>query len=88
LLIVALPFSYVIYLFSLFGVKIFWLYIISSLAGWLLEYSFGRIYYDVEGNKLWKYSKWNIQQYTSWLVLPVWGMAGVIMWSLGKFVGL
>jgi len=88
LVIVALPLGYVVYLYLLLGIKILWLYIISSLIGWLLEYSFGRIYYNLEGNKLWKYSKLNIEQYTSWLVLPVWGMAGVIFWSLGKFIGL
>ena len=68
--------------------KILYLFVISMLFGTVFEYLFGLIYEKVLNQKLWKYNRFSIHGYTSLLSIPIWGIAGVVFWSLGKIIGL
>ena len=67
---------------------IFNLFIISMILGTSFEYLFGLVYEKTLNRKLWKYEKFSIHGYTSLLSIPVWGIAGVVFWFIGKSIGL
>ena len=72
-------------------IKIIYLYAVSAVVGFLLEFLLGFFYHQTLNKKLWVYDSeayaiWN--GYTSLLTFPMWGLAGVIFWHLGKIVGL
>ncbi len=64
------------------------LFLVSMIAGMFFEYFLGFIYEKTLNQKLWKYNKFSISGYTSLLSIPLWGVAGVIFWSLGQIIGL
>jgi uncharacterized membrane protein len=68
--------------------KIFYLFVVSMVAGTCFEYLFGLVYEKTLNKKLWKYDRLAISGYTSWLSIPIWGVAGVVFWSLGRIIGL
>lgn len=72
------------------GIKILYLYLVSALVGFGLEYFLGFTYEKVFHRKLWTYdaTAYSIGEHTSLLTLPMWGLAGVVFWSLGKILGL
>jgi len=71
-----------------YGTDIFALFAASMVVGIVLEYGLGRAYHQTLNKRLWTYTRYSIGGYTSWLTLPMWGVAGVIFWSLGKVIGL
>ncbi len=72
-----------------YGVKIFYLFIASAIVGFILEYALGRIYHITLNRRLWFYQKYNVAGgYTSYLTIPIWGVAGIIFWLLSQSVGL
>lgn len=71
-----------------YGVKIIYLYVSSSILGFILEYLLGLFYHKTLNRRLWKYDKYSLQGYTSYLTIPLWGVAGVEFWLLGKKLGL
>jgi hypothetical protein len=74
----------------LLDIKILYLYVVSAVVGFVLEYSLGYTYHKVLNRKLWIYDSesYAVCGYTSWLTLPMWGIAGVLFWNLSVFVGL
>ncbi len=87
--ILLVPAIFVITLASIIGPKVYKLFLVSSIVGLALEYSLGVIFHKAFHRRLWVYdSKHNINKYTSWFVLPVWGAAGVIFWFIAKRLGL
>lgn len=54
------------------------------IVGTILEYTIGFCYEKILGHKLWQYNQFPITGYTSWLSLPLWGLAGVLFWLLAK----
>jgi hypothetical protein len=64
------------------------LYLISAVVGFALEYLLGFAYHKVLNKRLWTYSYANLGGYTSLLTFPMWGVAGVVFWFLGKMAGL
>jgi uncharacterized membrane protein len=74
----------------LIDIKILYLYLLSAIVGFILEYSLGLAYHKTLNRKLWVYDShaYSLSGYTSWLTLPMWGIAGVIFWTVGKIVGL
>ncbi|OGE88975.1 MAG: hypothetical protein A3J07_04725 [Candidatus Doudnabacteria bacterium RIFCSPLOWO2_02_FULL_49_13] len=86
--IIIWPLLYVIFLTAQNGYGILELFFASAIIGLFLEYSLGLIYDKLENKKLWKYSQWNINGYVSWLCIPVWGIAGVIFWTISQAIGL
>ena len=72
-------------------IKILYLYVVSAVVGFLLEFLLGFLYHQTLNRKLWTYDTeayaiWN--GYTSLLTFPMWGIAGVVFWHLSKIVGL
>ncbi len=86
--IIFFPSLFVLYLGVYISVNIFYLYLASSIVGFLLEYILGFVYHKTLNRRLWYYRRLNVGGYTSLLVIPIWGIAGVIFWFLSKMVGL
>jgi uncharacterized membrane protein len=75
--------------FSLiYGVRILYFFVISSIIGFLLEYILGFFYHKTLNRRLWTYGKYNVGGYTSILTFPLWGVAGMLFWVLSKQIGL
>ena len=68
------------------GLKIIQLFILSSVVGFSLEYVLGFSYHKIFNSRLWIYERFSVGGYTSFLTLPVWGVAGIVFWFLVKFV--
>jgi uncharacterized membrane protein len=82
------PVLFVVAFAYFFNVRIFILFLISSFVGFVLEYVVGLTYHKTLNRRLWNYGRLSIGGYTSLLSIPIWGVAGVIFWFLGKMVGL
>src|SRR3989344_764715 len=71
-----------------YGVGVIYFFFMSSVAGFALEHMFGKIYHLALNERLWTYEKFTVRgDYTSLLVLPMWGVAGVVFWLISKSVG-
>jgi hypothetical protein len=56
----------------------------SMLVGIILEWLLGYYFRRIVGFELWSYRGPGSQRYTSLLVLPLWGLAGVLFVVLGS----
>ena len=72
----------------LFGPRVILFFLYSSVLGFILEYGVGFAYHKTLNRRLWTYSRLSINGYTSWLTLPIWGVAGVIFWLLSRSLEL
>lgn len=88
LFIIIWPVAVIIVLTLTFNPKIITLFVVSMIAGTLFEYLIGLVYDKTLNKKLWVYKKLSIQGYTSVLSMPLWGVAGVIFWAIGKLMQL
>jgi hypothetical protein len=88
MVLIAAPLICVGYLIYLDGVKVLELFLISGVVGLMMEYGMGRSYHKTLNRRLWTYNRYSLGGYTSWLVLPLWGIAGVIFWLLSTKIGL
>ena len=86
--ILAGPVLSIIILAVLIDIKILTLFLVSASVGFLLEYIVGLTYHKTLNKRLWRYERLSIDGYSSLLSVPIWGIAGVIFWFLGKMVGL
>lgn len=86
-LLIIFPVLALIWLSKIFGVIIWNIYLVSMLAGEMLEYFVGWAYHKTEGKRLWEYKRASISGYTSWLSLPFWGIAGILFFLLAKAFG-
>ena len=59
-------------------------FFIFAFLGTFLEFFVGWTYYQIEGQRLWTYNKYDIYKYTSFLSVPLWGFAGVVFWLAAK----
>lgn len=75
-------------LFSLFftGTKVIHVFFVFSILGTFLEWLAGFAYHMVMGQRLWTYHRFSLTTYTSWLSVPLWGIAGVFFWLLKEFI--
>lgn len=64
------------------------LFIVSSFIGFMLEWFIGFIYFKVLNKRLWKYKRFSVGGHTSFLSIPMWGVAGVIFWYISKTIGM
>jgi uncharacterized membrane protein len=88
-MLLAVPVILSLGLSLLYGLKILDLFLKSAIIGFLLEYVSGYSYHKTLNRQLWKYDRFAVGGgYTSWLTLPMWGVAGIIFWLLSKSVGL
>ena len=89
LALVGVPVAGCLALALLYGKGVVYLFFLSAGVGLLLEYSAGLAYHLVLHERLWTYGKFALKgRYTSVLVLPMWGVGGVISWLIAKSVGL
>lgn len=79
-------------LFSLFlfqhSVSYLLLFFECAIAGFFFESFGGYGIKKIFGINLWQYKYANVGPYTSLLVLPYWGVLGIILVSMGKLLGL
>lgn len=88
LAIIILPLACISFLSYLEGFKILILFILSCFVGFALEYIVGLTYHKTLNERLWKYNRFGFGGYTSFLSLPLWGIAGIVFYFLGKMIGL
>lgn len=69
-----------------YGRGIIYLFLISSIVGFVLEYSLGFAYHKTLNKRLWTYDRYPVGGYTSLLTFPMWGVAGIVFWLLIKFI--
>jgi hypothetical protein len=86
--IIIWPILSVVVLAFIYGGKILELYFLSALAGFCSEYGFGLVYHKTLNRRLWNYTRFGIQGYTSLLSIPMWGVAGVVFYFIAKSIGL
>ena len=72
----------------LYGIRIVYMFVLSAVVGFIFEYSVGLIYHKTLNRRLWNYSRYSVGGYTSWLTLPMWGVAGIVFWLLSASLGL
>ena len=71
-----------------YSFRILLIYFVSAVVGFSLEYFLGLAYHKTLNKRLWTYDnhRYSIDGYTSLLTLPMWGIAGVFFWMLGRFI--
>lgn len=87
-LLLIVPVASCLGLSYLYGIKVIYLFLLSSIIGFAFEYLFGLTYHKTLNHRLWHYNRFSIGGYTSPLAIPMWGVAGVIFWLLSKGIGL
>lgn len=63
---------------------LFTVFLTFSLIGTFLEWLIGFFYHKIVGQRLWTYHRYSWSGYTSWLSMPLWGLAGVLFWLLAR----
>jgi hypothetical protein len=78
-----LPAVFVIAFSYLQDKRLLLLYVVGGCAGFVMEYIIGLAYHKTLGRRLWYYQRYALSGgYTSWLTLPIWGIAGALFWFL------
>lgn len=80
-ILVGRPLIGVCLLIYIYGIRILMLFLESSIVGFIFEYLFGAIYHKVLNKRLWNYYRFSLNGYTSFLSLPLWGIAGIVFWA-------
>jgi uncharacterized membrane protein len=88
LAILAFPIAGVFIFSVLINIKVLILFVISSLVGFAFEYIIGLTYHKTIHEKLWSYGRLNINEYTSLLSVPFWGIAGIVFWLIVELISL
>ncbi len=66
------------------GWTAFTVFVSFALIGTLGEWIVGWAYYHIVGQRLWTYHRFAITKNTSFLVIPLWGFAGILFWSVAR----
>ena len=66
------------------GASVLKIFLLFALTGTTVEWLLGFFYHKIIGEPLWTYHRYAIQRYTSILVAPLWGFAGVLFYLLSK----
>lgn len=67
-----------------FGSSLLAIYLFFAAVGTVLEWTIGFFYHQMLGQRLWSYHRYSLGGYTSFLSIPLWGLAGVLFWLLAK----
>ncbi|MCX6759419.1 MAG: hypothetical protein NT012_02555 [Candidatus Nealsonbacteria bacterium] len=86
--IIIIPILFIVFLILYYDFAILKLFIVSASIGFAAEGLIGFVYDKVLNRRLWTYNRLSIKGYTSYLSIPLWGIAGVIFWFITKLVGL
>jgi membrane protein YqaA with SNARE-associated domain len=68
------------------GIKYAYIFVAAAVFGTIFEWFFGFYYYRITGEKLWRYRRYNLNEYVSALTLPAWGFAGMLFAFLGQLI--
>jgi hypothetical protein len=68
------------------GIPLLGICLIFALLGTFLEWLIGYSYHTIVGQRLWTYHRFAITTYTSFLSIPIWGMAGILFWLLANML--
>ncbi len=71
-----------------YGKEVVYLFFISSIIGFILEYMIGLAYHKTLNKRLWTYDRLSVHGYTSLLTFPMWGVAGIVFWLISRSIGL
>lgn len=77
-----------LYLLITQGRVIVYFFFIFAILGPFFEYLLGLLSHRLVGVKLWSYYQYDIQGYTSWLTIPLWGLGGLVLWATCRILGL
>ena len=86
--IIIIPIFFIVFLILYYDFAILKLFIVSASIGFIGEGLIGFVYDKVLNRKLWTYNRLSIKGYTSYLSIPLWGIAGVMFWFISKLAGL
>ena len=86
--LLATPVGICLWIAYVHGIKVLYLFAASAIVGFFLEFGLGLAYHKTLNRRLWTYSRYSVGGYTSWLTLPMWGVAGVAFWILSNKIGL
>jgi hypothetical protein len=82
--LLSIPLLAVLVIMQRTGTVVLYVFFITSLVGTLFEFLAGFAYKRVTGERLWTYHRYTVSEYTSMLSLPMWGLAGVLLWLLAR----
>lgn len=78
------PFLAMLFIFSHVGFKVVNVFFAFAIIGLFLEWVAGFAFHKIVGKRLWTYSQYDINKYTSLLAIPLWGVVGVLFWLLAQ----
>ncbi len=73
------PFVVILVLVLHLGYTYLNVFISAAIFGTILEWLVGWWFHQIMGTRLWTYHRYSITRYTSFLSIPIWGIAGVFM---------
>ena len=80
LIFFGVPFATVMFVVLEYNSDALPVFLLFAVIGTFMEWLIGFAYENVMGKRLWTYNKFNINKYTSYLSIPLWGIAGVVFW--------
>lgn len=78
------PILAIIIIYSRLGSSIIYTFFASAILGTFLEWLCGWWFYHIMGTRLWTYHRYSITKYTSFLSIPLWGLAGIFFLLIVK----
>lgn len=71
-----------------YGPQVYTLFLMSAVVGFTIEYVLGSTWHAVQSERLWHYKKYSLKGYSSYLMIPLYGVAGVCYFLLANLLGL
>jgi|GEM_PF-1943548 len=75
-------------IFVIYGEPVLVLFFVSIALGLFMEHVIGYLLHKSLKRHVWRYYRLTIGGYTSLLIAPFWGMAGLFFFLLSKTIGL
>ena len=82
-----LPFILLFIIYIHLGYSVLNVFLASAILGTFAEWFAGWWFYKIMGIRLWTYHKYAITKYTSFLSIPLWGIAGILLMLIVKLFG-
>jgi hypothetical protein len=86
LLLILFPLIACAIILSKEGWELVSIFIAFAVLGTALEWFVAFGYHKIMGQRLWTYHRYSITKYTSFLVIPFWGVAGIFAWLIISLV--
>ena len=85
-LFIATPLAMSGLIFFALGLRYLTVFFITAFIGTFGEWAVGYYYHHILGKRLWIYRRMSIGGYTSWLIVPLWGFAGIFFAYFGSLI--